>query len=283
MSRPSKPDGEGWDFTLAIDLIHLLSVDVSRHLGDGTPPSIDPFHSHDLSSQALPQDSRDCNASQLGNLDRLWIYLNKPLDGLPPKVSTSDLENALIGGKEMRWSDEVDGTDLKESRAEDNQPPQAIALPKGQTKKEQRRLLKGRGVTTKSGALPFASRDGGLKPSIKAKQTLQNSIQTPTRNLKLPTQTLFDSLCEIHNINARPSDASIYGTSISSKPPVSFKALDLGKSAASKATLWSILIDRFVDDRKFLRHARGLKHAQNTFNTSRDGIHVFVDVSNVRD
>ncbi|KAL9121238.1 MAG: hypothetical protein Q9187_002203 [Circinaria calcarea] len=140
--RPKGDDGN-WDLTAVIDLIYTLSASKDEGANVNVPqPSY-------TSQPTTPIREDDDQEYQLGNFDRLWQFLEQPLNVEPPTViplSDSDREAItvedsnleVVNAKGVRWRDEVEGADLEEND-EIGDTNGLVELSKAQRKKKRHR------------------------------------------------------------------------------------------------------------------------------------------------
>ena len=298
-----RPAEEDWDLTPVIDLIYSLST--------GEESAIN-LKSSGCSSEAYLKGPH-VNAgiengaqppSRLGNFDKIWQYLNQPLDLIPPEIPEipeipkGELIDFLGGDdhndpspfKAVRWRDELEGADLADN--DENDDPQTPSRLTKQQRKKARRKQRRKDQTEASTAgkvLPSGSEDDSGK-----------DVQTP----RTP-----DRKAVIHNIlhgDSTPDTAPgrlRSGKLYKAEPPTNGEAWPVASpqtakkvveilrprkdsvfaaAVAKKAKLIAMLTETFIDERQFLSNISFIQHIGNAEETPLEGIHVFVDISNVR-
>ena len=282
-----------WDFTVVIDLIFSLSPATAD-----TPPAHVPPHQL---IPALPPDEPVNGGYQLGNFDSLWRFLGQPLDVPPPKVTPllmgaqqdGDNQEDAFGCKGVRWRDEVEGADLEDNDEVEGSPNDVGAiddsfsgLTKGQRKKERRRQRKALGALSvvQANTAPISSdnesdKEQKLCQSDDRKsvihEILHGSLLKPNGHyVREPIMTPVKNGWPISNPLLNGNHA----------PPSSPKNQEeqvFEEATFRKSILMKMLHEKFVDERQFLRRLNVLQHALIGKNGTFDGIHVFVDASNV--
>ncbi|KAL8713889.1 MAG: hypothetical protein Q9220_002035 [cf. Caloplaca sp. 1 TL-2023] len=287
--------GVSWDFAPVFDLIHSLSANAGTE-GDGIgslPEVIAIEPTYPLQQRSTKSD--------LGNFDKLWTFLGQPLDLDPPQVppplvngfSHHDTdEDALVlqaFGKGVRWRDETEGGELADNEQADNNCSLS-GLTKSQRKKFRRRQRKAAG-----GEKP--PQRGSLLATSSSENDSDSGPRTPKRppaDRKAIIQQILYGIVETPN--GKPLSATLNGTPRTPLPidisgwPVATpqrtissaqhtdRATLIVDAAAKKERLIRKVRERFISDRAFL--PPNLSPSPST-NHSNDGIHIFVDASNI--
>lgn len=285
---PSRREDD-WDFTPVIDLIYSLSV------REDTYTHKDPA---DFSS-SLPKKSIfsenengfEQNA-QLGNFDKIWEYLGQPkFSSVPVEGSIISLtENDFVeqcSPKEVRWRDEVEGANLADDDANDDScDPEELKNNQGgknqrrAAKRKQRRgerseaLINGR-------VLPSGSEDESGK-DVKASQVLdrQAIIYKILHGVSEPgTATSCLRSGKIFKSDSVRDSKAVAKQAVQILKTKRQSALEV--AAARRAELIATLTETFIDERQYLSNVSLVPNFSTNTNVAGDGIHVFVDASNV--
>ena len=290
-----------WGFEPVLDLIRNLSS-VEDDSGQRPPETLRSRISNDTS--LLEHDSSVPNGLELrlGNFDRIWRYLGQPLNGPLPTITLIDadipipsIESGESDGqrdiKAVRWRDEIDGADL----ADDDDvelPSSTSGMNKQQRKKANRRKRK------QALADALASAKLRNKPSASS----ENESEVESRQPKSPERRsvihsmLFGSNSkDIQKQSAvtvlkRPQPALDPDRWPVARPHIT-NGVDRASSApaessyavvaARKAKLIELLNDYFPDERQYLANIGLLPQTITGDKSTSEGIHVFVDASNV--
>ena len=102
-------DGNGWDFTPAISLIHSFSLNGQNDNGHNEAHE-DLKHVSDRRLHSSSSDKVGGLGGNLGDFATIWKYLGCPADPLH--------ENGNVKG--VRWRDELDGADLADNDEKEN-------------------------------------------------------------------------------------------------------------------------------------------------------------------
>ena len=273
--------GEAWDFTPVIDLIHSLSSTSESHVQDSPSPGPSPPSS--------PAETFPESEPSLGNFDRLWQYLgrspNRPLEVASFLRADENLERAYTKG--VRWRDEVEGENLADNE-HDNALRTSLRPSLGKRKKERKRK-------------DLELRD---RRQIKAKSLLSASDNDSDEREAQARQASTNRRALIYEILQRaPEDSAEKPSLTRSGKTYSQPALGIGKlpvadpqsrkverplehapkkgaiaaaaAAAKKATLLGKLRKNFPEEKQYLANPK------NPVEDSLDGVHIFVDASNV--
>lgn len=296
------PAEDDWDFGPVFNLIHSLSVSGGEYAhpenksidADSDPP--------EQATYTAALRVHDQGPSQLGDFDKIWQYLGQPLDLPPPAIATGSLPDLIdvwdgqTAGeqrtiKAVRWQDAVDCANLADND-ENNGIPDLSNLTKQQRKKVRRKQRQEEQAAlaaqlTNKKALPSSSEDESAKDEHEHKTLDRSGIiyqilhgtPPPTVTGRLRSGKLFR--------NQDPGDAKALpaGASPPSKQvieilkPVRESALEV--AAAKKKKLVSMLNERFMDDRQYLSNLSFTQNLSSSTDAPAEGIHVFVDASNV--
>ena len=292
-----RPEGNDWDFTPVIDLIYSLSVngDDYTRFKASTPNS----HPEEQGTPNTTYNGLE-QGTQLGNFDKLWEYLGQPLSVPPPEVPPEPPDGSVkiletFGGNEQsplkgaKWRDEHEGGDLADNdEIDDSQDLAGLT----QTQRKKRRRKKRRQAEVDGVA------DGKVLPSGSENES-EKDIQPPrTLDTKgIIYQILHGSAPKIepgrlHSGKSFRAGLPIYPPAawpVASPHPVK-ETITILKSppresayavaAAKKARLMTMLNETFIAERPYLSNISFIQQVSNT-NITEEGIHVFVDASNV--
>ena len=298
----SRPAADDWDFGPVFELLHSLSLGNGEH-----------GHREDVSSDSdsdPPEPATDTPAArthdperQLGDFDIIWQYLGQPLDLPAPTVTTGPLPSLVDVWdgqpsseqrtvKVVRWHDDIDCANLADN--DENKGALDLSnLTKQQRKKERRKqrreeqgALAAKSVNGKS--LPSGSEDESGKDLQELKTAdragviyqLLHGTPAPHGTGRLRSGKRFRS----HG----PNDSSALPAAASSSAnqivqilrPARDNALEV--AAAKKKKLMSMLNESFIDDRQYLCNLSFTRIVVNGTDAAAEGIHVFIDASNVR-
>ena len=292
---------DDWDFGPVFDLIHSLSTSGEEHAHQKTISSDTASHSPEQGPYTAADKSHD-QETQLGDFDKIWQYLGQPLDLPPPTVTTGPLpslidvwdgqpasERRIL--KVVRWENDVDCANLADND-ENSGIPDLSSLTKQQRKKarrkqrlENREALAAQLINRKS--LPSGSEDESGKEVQAPKSSDRSAViyqflhGTPPADgsSRLRSGKIFKG--------QDPDDAGVLPNPASSSPgkviqilkPNCESSLEVG--AAKKKKLMSMLNEKFIDDREYLRNLSFTQTLANSTDAAAEGIHVFVDASNV--
>ena len=293
---------DDWDFGPVFDLIRSLSIssgDTTHRKKNCSDTGSNP---PGRTTNPAAASVHDQSQTQLGNFDKVWQYLGQPLHLPPPTTPTrysSEFIDVLDGQtaseprtlKVVRWQDDIDCANLADND-ENNGNADLSKLTKQQRKKVRRKQRQAERAnlaaqSTNTGALQSGSEDELVK-DVQEEKTLDRSAviyqilhgtDPPIGTGRLRSGKLFR--------NQDPGDARILPASAS--PPLKqvFQILKpvresaLESAAAKKKNLMSMLNEKFVDDRQYLSNLSFVQNiADNTY-AAAEGVHVFVDASNV--
>lgn len=297
----SRTGEDDWDFGPVFDLIHALSINNGEHTYQKTISS-------DTDSDPPEQPTNTAAAkayegeSQLGNFDKIWQYLGQPLDLPGPTVTTgplSSLINIWDGHaateqrrlKVVRWQDDVECANLADND-ENNGITDLSRLNKQQRKKarrkqrhEEREALAAKHTDRKG--LPIGSEDESGKDVQEPKTPDRSGViyqilhgtPPPDGAGRLRSGKLF-RIQDADDVGALPT-----ATSPSTKQVMQIlkpaRENTLEVAAAKKKKLVSMLKEKFVDDRQYLSNMSFTTNISNSIDIAPEGIHVFVDASNI--
>ena len=276
-----------WDFSPVYDLLKHLSTNgaVSTSAEDNGG-KLSPPAKNTLSSPS----------SGLGNFDRLWEFLGQPLDiplQLDPDVPIQSIESGdgaePKDTKAVRWRDEIDGADLADDDdAEPRENCKGLSKKQRQkaNRKKRRQALAEAGVEATS-VNPSSENESGSdskEPRLLDRKSviydfIQQSSPSPIcgqsaiQVLRRPQPALDLNVWPVARPNISNGDLRA-----ASAPP----GADYAVAAARKQDLMSMLLEKYPDDRQFLNNASLLPHPPGGPTPTPEGIHVFVDASNVR-
>ena len=298
----SRQGADDWDFGPVFELLHSLSLGNGEH---GHREKV----SSDLDSD--PPEQATCTAAarthdqerQLGNFDIIWQYLGQPLDSPAPTVTTGPLpslvdvwdsqpasEHRTV--KVVRWHDDIDCANLADN--DENKGALDLSnLTKQQRKKarrkqrhEEQEALAAQSVNGKS--LPSGSEDESGKDLHELKtadragviyQLLHGTLPPPgTGRLRSGKPFRSQDPNGSSALPAAPSSSA--NQTVQILRPARDDALEV--AATKKKKLMSMLNETFVDDRQYLCNLSFTRTVANGTDAVADGIHVFIDASNVR-
>ena len=236
----------------------------------------------------------------LGNFNRIWEFLSLNRDtgsGTERKSPEDDVERVT---KEVKWRDEVSAADL-EDNVDIEQGVSAASL---RTQRRAARRARAKERADESVPLRINSQDTGsddatdnesgqevgrLRRSPDRRALIQEILNGPSKNaLSVHSQATppYPS-ADSHRILKRewPISEPFHCPSLKpcngSRRPQILPLGDLSPEER-KSKLLARLVECFASEAKFLKN-KSLIHPEFTpLNTSVSGIHVFVDISNVR-
>lgn len=303
-SRISEEDH--WDFTPVLHLLDSLAVGFEDFTEDKTisrESQRRDFIYSDRKGYGLEQ------GTQLGDFKKLWQYLGQPLNVPPPTISprpkfevikdsenTGSYEQAPL--KVVKWRDELEGGDLADNDEVENSQ-YLSGLNKQQRKKarrKQRREALAAG-TTNGAAVPIGSENESDKKTKAPRTPDSKGFIYEIIHRDAPTK------CNPEGIVSRLRSGKIYKLQDSidlkkwpvasqepvtpqpAKPPTQIlkppRESAYAAAAAKKATLIALLFETFIDERQYLK-LFFIQNGNTNTDAAKDGIHVFVDASNVR-
>lgn len=292
---------DDWDFRPVFDLIRSLSI-------SGGDFAYQKRNSSDTDSDLPVQATftasarvHDQGKTQLGDFGKIWQYLGQPLDLPPPTIPTGPFPDCIDVWdgqtaseprtlKVVRWQDDTEYENLADND-ENNSISDLSKLNKLQRKKERRKQRKEERATlaaqrTNRQALPSGSEDESVK-YVQEERTLARSdvIYRFLHGTPLPIGTGRLRSGKLFR-NQDPEDAGALPAPASSSAKQVLQILKPVESAlenavAKKKKLISILNERFIDDRQYLSNLSFTQNLTNSTDAAAEGIHVFVDASNV--
>ncbi|KAL8802468.1 MAG: hypothetical protein Q9182_003776 [Xanthomendoza sp. 2 TL-2023] len=288
---PTAGDEIRWDFAPVFDLLESLSsAPTVQTDGLETDGDLSPSSSPVKLSTPTYSSKQLRPKSDLGNFDKLWAFLGQPLDLEPPEVPHIPLDEAhennglhQIIGKEVHWRDEVEGGELADNE-EAGSNVSLLGLTKTQRKKLRRKQRKAAsGEKPLHATLPTntSEDDSEVEPRTRKRspdrraiiqQILQRSPKTP-ENGPLPVARLTSR-------SSLPIDVAASSVANTNSRATADRVA-LAAAAARKERLIGKLKERFIDDRQFLTNATMMPFAVMDNTGTEEGIHVFVDASNI--
>ena len=284
-----------WDFSPAIDLLKTLSHSEPKNSISTTPR---PPERSAFSEPPLVLSQADDEELSLGNFSRIWEYLSVSRNGGKVDEGKSLEEDAERVAKEVRWRDEVSGADL-----EDNVDSTYFVSTK--TRKRAARRLQAKQRADKaastqinsyedgSDSANFTENDSGeelrrLRRSPDRRAVIQGILQqsskdavdlpSPPTSPSPPKQSLRVLKKDWPISNPFQWSASTNSGSNRSQ----LLPLDDLSQEQRRSKLIARLAECYPSEGKYLKN-KGLIHPEFTpLNTSDSGVHVFVDISNVR-
>ena len=298
----STPVEDDWDFGPVFDLIHSLSISPDEHEyrktafsdGGSDPPE---EATYNATAKVHNQDR-----TQLGDFNKIWEFLGQPLNLPAPTITTGPLPGLIDVWdgqtaseqpipKAVRWQDDVDCANLADND-ENDAMPDLSSLTKLQRKKVRRkqRREERQALATHSRdkkGLPSGSEDDSEK-DVQAQRIPDRSsviyqflygVPPPSDTGRLRSGKLFriQDSGDTGGVSGVASPSAKQITRI--LEPVRETALEV--AAAKKKKLLSMLNETFIDDRQYLSNLSFTQNTANNTNAATEGIHVFVDASNV--
>ena len=298
----SRPGTDDWDFGPVFELIHSLSLGNGEHghrEKSSNDPDSDPPEQATYTTAARTHDQE----TQLGDFDIIWQYLGQPRDLPAPTVTTGPLPSFVDvrdgqpaseqrAVKAVRWHDDIDCANLADN--DENKGALDLSnLTKQQRKKarrkqrhEEQEALAAQSVNGKS--LPSGSEDESGKDLQELKiadragviYQLLHGTPPPPGTGRLRSGKPFRGQ-DPNDSGALPAAASSSANQIVQiLKPVRDNTLEV--AAAKKKKLMSMLNESFIDDRQYLCNLSFTRIVANGTDAAAEGIHVFIDASNVR-
>ncbi len=291
----SLPESPAWDFSPAIDLLKTLSYSDPKNSISRTLILPEQCSSP---NPTLVLGQADNEELSLGNFSRIWEYLSLSRSGGKGDEANSLEEDAERVAKEVRWRDEVSGADL-----EDNVDSTCVSSAK--TKKRAARRLRAKERADKAASAQIDSYENGsdsanctendsgedlrrLRRSPDRRAVIQEILQRSSKDaVDLPSPPTSPSPPK-HSLRVLKKDWPIsnpfqWSTSTGSGSNRS-QILPLGNLSQEqrRSKLIARLVECYPSEGKYLKN-KSLIHPEFTpLNTSDVGVHVFVDISNVR-
>ncbi|MDI1485212.1 MAG: hypothetical protein OHK93_000349 [Ramalina farinacea] len=258
----ASPGADDWDFTPVIDLIQSLKYGNDGH--ESTVATIQRTKPEVALSPLKPDESLK-PTSHLGNFDDIFSFLGR----------SDDVDEIREAAKGVRWRDEIDGAELADN--DEKEPDLLASLTKSQRKKERRRLRR------------KLLEEESLNNEKSTLNSSENDSEVETKETTMPVRKAV-----IHDLLERPlpSDDEIRNSmrllkrpkqTVTERWPVAKPRAEsaLAVTAAKKKKLIELLREKFAEDWQYLDDLRGL--GQTTLNSrgTEDGVHIFVDASNI--
>ena len=236
----------------------------------------------------------------LGNFNRIWEFLSLLRDSGNGTERNFLEEDAEHVAKEVRWRDEVSGADLEDNVEAD----QGFSAASARTQKRAARRARAKERADKAAPRQVRPHDTGSDSATdnESGQELDRLRRSPDRRaliqdiLRGPSKSAAD----VHTPLTSPSPPTESHRVLKRDWPISnpFQWSSSNPSSGSsrgqilpldnispgerKARLVARLVECFPSEAKFLKN-KGIIHPEFTpLNTSDSGVHVFVDISNVR-
>ena len=296
------PGDHDWDFGPVFDLIHSLSIGSGDHGQPNKPSGDTDCEPPEQATYTAAFHVTDQEATQLGDFDKVWQYLGQPPDLPPPTIATGplpDLIDVWDGQtasdrrtlKVVRWQDDVEVANLADND-ENTSNPDLSKLTRQQRKKARKKQRKEeRGALaaqpTSRKALPSGSEDESGKDAQEEKTLDRSGViyqilhGTPppitTGRLRSGRRFRSQDSDDAGNVPAAASPPAKQAVQI--LKPVRESGLEV--AAAKKKKLMSMLNEKFIDDKQYLSNLSFIPNAANSTDVAAEGIHIFVDASNV--
>jgi hypothetical protein len=298
--RSADEEIPSWDFGPAIDLLKTLTTSESRH---GTPTPFILSEPSGLSDPPLVLSQADDEDLSLGNFSRIWEYLSLSRSSETRHGGKSADEDAECVAKEVRWRDEVSGADL-----EDNvDVEQGLSAASLRTKKRSERRARARdrasrATVGKCGSYETGSESANIAETESAEES-DTTRRSPDRRAVIQDILHRSDKNTLEDPPSPPTSPSppkgslrvlrkewpisnpfqwSTSTGQSSSHANQFRPVGNLSPEQRKSKLISRLAECYPSEGKYLKN-KGLIHPEFTpLNTSDSGVHVFVDISNVR-
>lgn len=298
----SRPGEDDWDFGPVFDLIHSLSISGGENAHQKTISSDTDSNPREQATSTAAAKVHD-QETQLGDFDKIWQYLGQPLDLPAPPVTTGPSPSLIdiCSGKAaseqrilkvVRWQDDVECANLADND-ENNGIPDLSELTKQQRKKARRKQRhEGEALATQltnSKTLRSGSEDESGKDAHEQKIPDRSGViyqflhgTPPSKGTgRLRSGKLFRSR-DSDDAGALPAAASpLPQQAIQVLKPVRETTLEV--AATKKKKLMSMLSEKFINDRQYLSNLSFARNVASSTDAAAEGIHVFVDASNVGD
>ena len=302
-------DGQGpWDFTAALQLINRSVSEVDRDQAaedrSNFLPEVKDHGSPNGKGRKVPPRSlrKRSSTGTLGNFDMLWTFLGQPHDSPPPN-DTIQLNESQQTDEETvlkdRWR--VKASNLGHSDLAQSEPLKPISGPKETRKAHPGKNKPGTGTkqqakTSKneSQSTEEYERVCGKQRRLIIREILDDS-EGSSNKVQRSLQPTSDGHEKDH-VKTRPQ-ASLAGHGSSNgfarSQPLAVSTSDapmyqpkqvgsLMEASSQKERLVQHLSREFGGDRPTLHNLAATKNPPATLNQPAAGIHVFVDMSNVR-
>lgn len=285
-----------WDFAPVLSLLDVLSIGGEAFTENQS--TSEKILAGDVTYISKHNNGIEC-ATQLGDFEPVWRFLNQPLNVPPPQVprkpgydaielSTYVTKNEQSPLKAVKWRDELEGGDLADND-EGNDLQDLSGLNKQQRKKarrKQRREALSAGLTN-GGAPPSGSENESEKDSKPPRTPDTKGIIYELLHGHPPKDTAPQGVISRLR-SGKPyklaDSIGVQNLPVASLEPAkqAFKVLEplrdsaYAIAAAKKARLMSLLYKTFIDERAYLSNP-----GNGGTTATEDGIHVFIDASNV--
>lgn len=287
-----------WDFGPAIDLLKTLSVprpkaNISRSPGLWEPSS--------NPNPTLVLSQTDDEELSLGNFRTIWEYLASSRDRDRSTERGIVSEDAECVAREVRWRDGVLGAGLENN----TKTEQHVIAASTRTRKRAERRARTKERPEKAAVMRISSDEMGsdsaatahesdqdldhLRRSPDRKAVIQDILQRPNRDCAdIPSPPTSPSPPK-ESLRVLKKDLPIsnpfqWSTSTSHLGSRRNQIFALGNLSPEQRTskLINRLVDCFPAEAKYLKN-KGLIHPEfMPLNTAGSGVHVFIDISNVR-
>ena len=295
---PRLKEGD-WDLTPVIDLIYSLSTGGEE--SDAQTPGFLCSSYPERTGIPLVKENSNVRSTQLGNFDKIWQYLGQPVDlfssnGLsaPQDTSIKNLnshhDNRVSPLKEVKWRDELEGANLVHSH-ERQDTRDLSSLTKTERKKLRRRERRREQakVTEDGESLHGSSADESGKevpvtPTPDRKAVIHEILHGKPPSPMPPSRLRSGKNCKSEAAKGRDAwpTASPEAARKDSQIFKPQRESAFAVAAAKKAKLIAMLTETFIDERQYLSNISYIQYVGTNTKTPADGIHIFVDASNVR-
>lgn len=281
-----------------IELIHSLSA--------ADEPIIVPNGSSPLTVTGLLADESDeksATTHKLGDFNKLWTFLGRPLDFADSDVEPTDrsftngglahysLDKGLSEDEIPRQPDESEVTELRNDlgRVTPGAVPSLTKKQRKLVRRQERAVLKQQRETATHAGIPeikISSEDSESelqkrRSSTDRRAVIQEILYGPKAvgegTILVPSSVSVTKVAQSGTLKPWSPSKSSQSSNGSRLGPYSFKS-----AAAKKASLVLRLYERFPDERNTLAFLGSSPEAGKASLSSRTDVHVFVDVSNVR-
>ena len=298
---------DDWDFEPVFDLIRSLSISGGEHAYQKKPSNGIYFDQPEQVTCTAAFQVENAEKGRLGDFDKIWQYLDHPLDLPPPTFATGPLPafvdvwdgqtaNQQRTLKVVRWQDNVESANLADSDEKICNKNSSI-LDLSNLTKQQRKKARRKQRQAERAALVAQATNENLPPSGSEDESekdvqehkipdrsgviyqLLHGTAPPIGTGRLRSGKLFRSQ-DPNEAGALPAGASPSASQVLQiLKPVKENALEV--AAAKKKTLMSMLNEIFIDDRQYLSNLSFAHNLANSTVAAAEGIHIFVDASNV--
>ena len=297
----SRSGEDDWDFGPVFDLIHTLSFNSGEYTHQKTISSDTDSDRPERATYTTAPAAHE-QETQLGDFNRIWEYLGQPLDPPAPKITTrplpslSEVWNGQAAREQrrlkvVRWQDDVECANLADND-ENNGITDLSKLNKQQRKKARRKQRHEEQEAlatqlTNRKALLSGSEDESGKDVQEPKTPDRSGViyqilhgtSPPDGAGRLRSGKLFRKQ-DADNAGVLPAVALPSAKQIIQiLEPLRESTLEV--AAAKKKKLVSMLNEKFMDDRQYLNNLSFTTNITSSADAALDGIHVFVDASNV--